>query len=186
MKLNDRQLAVLEFMKECHGDQQRKYDHAPYWTHPYAVAALASRFVKADGIIEIALCHDILEDTACDESRLAAEFEKIGYDPASVRFIMNGVVGLTDVFTKENYPDMNRRQRKKQEAIRLGQTSAIVQSVKYADLADNTKSIVSGDPGFARVYLREVTDLLDQMRQGNIHLLIECCHQFALAMKQLN
>ncbi|TDE15315.1 HD domain-containing protein [Dyadobacter psychrotolerans] len=186
MQLNRQQRAVLDFMKECHADQKRKYDHAPYWTHPYAVAALASAYIKDEGVIEIAFCHDVLEDTTCDQHQLSAELKRIGYSTGSVKTIMDGIIGLTDVYTKENYPELNRRERKKREATRLGQTNYLVQSVKYADLTDNTKSIVSGDPGFARVYVGEMIDLLDQMRIGNIHLLIASCHELSLALNQID
>ena len=32
--------ALLEFVKEQHGDQVRKFDNVPYWTHPLTVAEM--------------------------------------------------------------------------------------------------------------------------------------------------
>lgn len=44
---------------------------------------------------------------------------------------------------------------------RLAESSREVQTIKVADLIDNTPSIVQHDPDFARVYLREKRDLLN-------------------------
>lgn len=44
---------------------------------------------------------------------------------------------------------------------RLADSSREVQTIKVADLIDNTPSIVQHDPDFARVYLREKRDLLN-------------------------
>ena len=185
MKLSTSQQQLLEFVKLCHGTQMRKYEAIPYWNHPYEVARLVDEHVKTDGAIEIALCHDLLEDTSCTKYQLEEKLKQIGYEPSLVTFISDGVAGMTDVFIAKDYPDLNRKERKKLEAERLGTTTAIVHSVKYADMTDNVKSIVSGDPGFARVYMNEMTAILDQMRQGNIYLLINCCFELNNALSQL-
>lgn len=185
MDLTERQNKVLEFVKHWHGDQQRKYEPLPYWHHLVAVAKLVGEYEKTDGGIEIALCHDLLEDTNCTPELLKEHLESSGYASAEVSFIINGVVGMTDVFTKESYPQLNRRERKKQEAKRLGKTQPIVHTVKYADLIDNSRSIVAGDRDFATVYLHEMVDILDQIRLGNIHLLIRCCAGLDQARKEL-
>jgi (p)ppGpp synthase/HD superfamily hydrolase len=186
MTLNGEQKDLLEFVKECHGEQKRKYSMAPYWTHVYSVADIASFYVKDAGIIEIAFCHDLFEDTACDSNLLTAKLKEIGYNAVMTDIIVHGVTELTDVYIKESYPELNRKERKHKEAIRLGQISKLAQSIKYADLTDNARSIVAGDPGFARVYLREKIDILNQMRQGNINLLIDCCYTLKSCLKQLD
>ena len=186
MDLTSRQHQILEFVKHWHGDQQRKYEPLPYWHHLVAVAKLVAAHEKTEGAIEIALCHDLLEDTDCAPANLKDHLTTTGYSQALVSFIMEGVMGMTDVFTKETYPDLNRRERKKREAERLGKTTAIVHSIKYADLTDNARSIVEGDPGFAHVYLQEMVNILNHMRSGNIHLLINCCVTLDRARQQLH
>lgn len=184
MQLTERQEALLEFVKEEHGNQKRKYSDEPYWKHVVRVAEIANKYLK-DGV-EIAFCHDLLEDTACTEEQLYNQLISHGYPKNEASEIRDAVVELTDVYIKQNYPDLNRRERKKREAERLGKSSYIAQSVKYADLIDNTDSIVEGDPDFAKVYIREGTDILDKMREGNIHLLIDCCHAIKKAKMELN
>ncbi|MEX2345765.1 MAG: hypothetical protein WD604_09140 [Balneolaceae bacterium] len=182
MKLTERQNKLLEFVKQEHGDQQRKYSDEPYWHHLVRVAETTHKYL-GEGI-EIALCHDLLEDTGCTEKQLYKQLTETGYSTKEASEITHGVRELTDVFIKKDYPDLNRRARKKREAERLGKTSYLAQSIKYADLIDNTSSIVNGDSGFARVYINEAIDILDQMRAGNIHLLIECCYAVYKAKKK--
>ncbi|MEX0720254.1 MAG: hypothetical protein WD059_06270 [Balneolaceae bacterium] len=184
MQLTDRQEALLEFVKQEHGDQQRKYSDEPYWKHVVRVANIASKYLK-DGV-EVAFCHDLLEDTACTEKQLYNQLIAVGYPEEEASVIREGVVELTDVYIKENYPELNRRERKKREAERLWETSYLAQSVKYADLIDNMNSIVDGEPGFARVFVREGVDILKGMRDGNIHLLIDCCYAIKKAKLELN
>ena len=56
---------------------------------------------------------------------------------------------------------------------------------KYADLIDNSLSIVTHSESFAKTYLQEKVQILDGMRQGNIHLLIEACSVLDQGLKEL-
>lgn len=172
MQLNDQQTKLLKFVKECHSGQVRKYTQEPYWNHVYAVAEIVSQY-EISGI-EIALCHDLLEDTHCTEDDLRQELINCGYLMDQVRFIVNGVIELTDQFTHEAYPQLNRKARKEKEAERLGQISYIAQTVKYADLINNSASITKYDQSFAKVYLSEKVDIIKLMNKGNQDLFERC------------
>ena len=111
MNLNPKQEIFLDFVKEQHGNQKRKYTGEPYWYHVVAVAEIASKY--QDGLIEIAFGHDLLEDTSCSESFLESKLLSIGYDLLSTDYILQGIIDLTDVYTPEAYPELNRAQRKK-------------------------------------------------------------------------
>src|SRR6185312_845648 len=74
--------------------------------------------------------------------------------------ISDNVWDLTDVFTHEAFPYLNRSIRKQCEALRLHTISRTAQIVKCCDLIDNTKSIVAHDPGFAVKYLAEKREIL--------------------------
>lgn len=183
MNLTEKQNKLLEFVKEQHGDQIRKYVGTPYWTHTYEVAEIVSEFV--DGTIEIAFCHDLLEDTDCTQGLLLSELLEIGYEYEEAMDIVVGVVELTDVFTHEAYPQFNRKTRKELEAERLSKISVKAQSIKYADLIHNTGSIVEFDKDFAVTYLKEKKYMLNKMRLGNIDLLAKCFHTLQNAEKDL-
>jgi (p)ppGpp synthase/HD superfamily hydrolase len=183
MKLTEQQHKLLEFVTEKHGKQVRKYTGEPYVSHLISVAKIASEHVE--GAIEIALCHDIFEDTNCTYDELSNFLITIGYSKLEAEGVCYGTIELTDQYTHENYPNKNRNQRNSMEAQRLGHTSYIVQSIKYADLIDNTSSIVEHDKGFAKVYLKEKIRILDYMRGGNIELLVKCCYTLQKALNEL-
>jgi len=80
------------------------------------------------------------------------------------------VVELTDVFTKEAYPALNRKQRKEKETTRLQQASGNAQTIKYADILDNCNEITAHDPGFAPRFLKECLNILQVAHKGNTEL----------------
>lgn len=184
MILTERQEKLLQFVKEKHGEQVRKYTGEPYWYHLVSVAEIVSKYAS-DGI-EIALCHDLFEDTKCMESELTKCLLEAGYSQEEATNIYIGAIELTDNFISERYPQFNREQRKIREAERLGKISPLSQSVKYADLIDNTSSIVKYDKGFAVKYLQEKIRVLDKMRNGNINLLIDCCYILKKSLTELH
>lgn len=172
MELNEKQNSLLDFVKQQHGDQVRKYTSEPYWTHCLSVAEIVS--AHDDGCIEIALCHDLFEDTDCDFKRLFDFMTSIGYSREYAYDVCKCVDELTDKFTKEMHPYLNRAKRKSEEARRLANVSKRAQTVKYADIIDNRASIVQHDPSFAKVYLDEAKYLLSVMNNGNEKLKNDC------------
>ena len=176
-QLSVKQNILFEFVKLKHGSQLRKYTNEPYTNHVLSVAEIVSRY--EDGCVEIALCHDLFEDTNCNFTELYKNMVGIGYEPRFAYEVCTHVTELTDVFTTNAYPYFNRDKRKKLEAERLSTISYKSQSVKYADLIDNTGSIVEHDPGFAVKYLKEKKDILNVMVGGNKELFDICVKQVA-------
>jgi (p)ppGpp synthase/HD superfamily hydrolase len=185
MQLNKQQELLLEFVKEKHGSQMRKYTNTPYWEHLVRVAELSYKYLPFHNTIEIALCHDLYEDTSCSWVELHKFLLDIGYSHENACTISDGVTELSDHFTPKLYPLTNRKERKLREAERLGKTTFTSQSIKYADLIDNTESIVKFDPGFAKIYLKEKREILQHIRNGQIDLLILCCYTLYEANKRL-
>ena len=175
MKLTERQEKLLQFVKECHGDQVRKYTGEPYWNHMVRVASLVSHLDPEEMSIEVALCHDLFEDTECTLITLREFMVTIGYDMLESRLTCHGVKDLTDQYTAEAYPKDNRAERKAKECKRLSRITYTSQSVKYADMIDNSESITVSDKAFAKVYLSEKKEILRIMRNGDFDLYIQCC-----------
>lgn len=184
MKLTEKQAELFEFVTRMHGDQKRKYTGEPYVNHCLQVAELVSE--HEDDCVEIALCHDLFEDTKCDFRMLNKELIRIGYDRKDAYDICTNANELTDKFTRAEFPYLNRKQRKINEAERLGKISFKSQSVKYADLINNTESIVANDKGFAKVYLSEKDLILQLMDKGNAVLFCNCLKALQTAMRELN
>ena len=112
-------------------------------------------------MIAAAWLHDVVEDTGVTLELVRAEFgDKVA-----------DLVGwLTDV----SRPDHgNRAARKAVDRAHSAAAPAEAQTVKYADLISNTKSILKHDPEFAKTYLEEKRLLLDVMNKGNAALMAE-------------
>lgn len=184
--LTERQEKLWQWVKEQHGDQKRKYTGDPYYTHLWNVAQLVND-VAPELVygVEVALCHDLLEDTETDNSWLFFAPQSFGYNAFESDVIYDYVQDLTDQYTKEAYPDLNRKERKQLEAERLKTIFPLAQTVKYADIIDNTSSIVKYDPSFAKVYLSEKEMYILDMNSGNSTLHFMCLDTLAKAHDKL-
>jgi guanosine-3',5'-bis(diphosphate) 3'-pyrophosphohydrolase len=185
MQLTDRQWQLFDFVKEMHGSQLRKYSGKPYYTHLLSVAGRVDEYVKQDCLKEIALCHDLIEDTPCSLADLSAELMRLGYNVNEDAQILAGVDALTDKFIPSRYPHLNRKKRKDLEATRITRTSSVAQTVKYADIIDNITTIIEEDRGFASIYLREIAAYIWQIDKGEAELYAECCRVFIQVSRQL-
>ena len=166
---------VEELASELHGNQKRKYSGDPYVTHTIRVANTVKKYGGDDTMVYAALLHDVLEDTPTTESDLISLLIKTKeLNLSQVKNVVNLVKELTDVYTTENYPSTNRKGRKELEALRLGKISPRAQTIKYADLLDNSEDILRNDPKFAEVYLKEKRDILKYMDRGNTSLYKKC------------
>ena len=150
---------ILEFATSAHEFQKRKYTGEPYITHPISVANLVVENGGDELLVWAALLHDVLEDTKVTHEELRAFLFTILYFPYAKK-VLDIVVELTDVFTHEAFPKLNRAKRKELECIRLGGVSEDAKMVKRMDLAHNTKCITKNDPKFSKLYLKEMRELL--------------------------
>jgi (p)ppGpp synthase/HD superfamily hydrolase len=160
---------VQDLAIKAHGDQRRKFEDAPYYTHLVRVMETCATITKDLPVLAAALLHDTLEDTAITSRELQEFLQSIMSDNEAKR-THQLVTELTDIYTKARYPRWNRRHRKQQEVIRLSNVSADAQTIKYADIIDNSQSFAGSDDDFAGVYLREAKTLLKAMIKGNSSL----------------
>lgn len=175
---------LLGFCALKHVEQRRKYTNEPYLFHLTAVAKMADD--KCRFGYEIGLCHDLLEDTDCTEDELLKALIRFGYFRNEGEYIVHCTKELTDVYTHEAFPQLNRANRKALESQRLHKISYEAQTVKYCDLIHNTESIVKYDPGFAVKYLAEKASILSGMNKGNRVMFMKCKRVLKKALKQLN
>ena len=139
---------ALEFAAHAHSGQIRGGSpDEPYINHCIRVARTVRYYCeKQDHVIMAALLHDVVEDTHHTWQDIYDEF---GPGVAAL------VADLTDTYTKQAFPEMNRRERKDAEIARLGDCCRDVRIVKCADLIDNSASIIAHNPSFAKVYVPE-------------------------------
>jgi guanosine-3',5'-bis(diphosphate) 3'-pyrophosphohydrolase len=159
---------VREFANAAHGDQKRRYSDDPYIVHPMRVMTTCSAYTREITVLCAAILHDVLEDTPVTRDEILS-FLKTIMDEEQAETTTRYVVELTDVFIRQNYPGLNRRARKAREAERMAAVSPEAQTIKYADILDNT-DVTRDDPDFARTYLREASELLTKMETGNPEL----------------
>lgn len=154
-----------------HHDQRRK-DGEYYPNHLYRVAEKADKYVEYG--YEIGLCHDLIEDTPWTTKQLWEYLRSIGYNQTEVELICKAVHHLTEVYTSDNYPWLNRDQRKGLEARRLfGIEDKDTVTVKYCDLLDNVESAKNLERGFRSRYLEEKRHVIEGLDQGDQELYAE-------------
>ena len=153
--------------------QKRKYTNEAYFNHPQEVyRILVNNIINnyllmnktLEGIdineaqvkmLMAAYLHDVVEDT-----EICLETIEIHFGQTVGEHIMF----LTDISTPA---DGNRAARKAIDREHLSKAPADTQTIKYADLISNTKSIVEHDPKFAKTYLAEKRLLLDVLTKGD-------------------
>ena len=169
-----------EFAHAAHdaAGQKRKYSGDPYWTHTDDVANIVGFYGEGSAeMIAAAHLHDVLEDVpstlpVADLQFLANTDEPLHYDSFTIGRLFGAevvwlVLQLTEVFTKEKYPELNRAERKEAEAKRLTYVSNWAKTIKLADLLSNAKDIEKHDPDFAVVYMKEKERLLQSLVGGH-------------------
>jgi (p)ppGpp synthase/HD superfamily hydrolase len=158
-------------------NQKRKYSGQPYTVHTTEVAEIYASFFPKDDIgIAAAHGHDILEDTPATVPQMAEHaFLLMGdkFNTGEFSQVNKVIRELTDVFISEDYPEMNREQRKTAERNRLMFVRATAQNVKLADLISNTRDIARNDPGFAVTYLKEKEAVLGMLNKADIRIKTE-------------
>lgn len=167
---------AMLFAMEKHQGQVRKYTNESYWGHLAEVAGIVSAVDNSTKTLQVAWLHDTIEDTTATSLEIASTF---GLD------VVKGVTWLTDD------EEGNRATRKELARKRLSSAPAWVQSIKYADCLSNLRSITLHDPKFAKVYLKEIQDLLEVMNKGNAYLYAMLLREVRLAVaiqefKELN
>lgn len=160
---------VAAFADNAHGDQKRKYADERYIAHPLRVMKICRDYGYPLPVLVAAILHDVLEDTGTTPNQIK-EFLLTVMNERDANQTLDLVIELTDVYTKHQYPRLNRRGRKTREATRMENISSEAQTVKYADIIDNVGEIAEHDPDFAPVFLRECRALVKKMKRGNKQL----------------
>jgi (p)ppGpp synthase/HD superfamily hydrolase len=146
---------VFAYEKHTEVNQVRKYSRRPYIVHPAAVAEIVRSVPHTPEMLAAAWLHDTVEDTK-------ATLEEIRY--VFGQEVYKLVEMLTDISKPE---DGNRRIRKEIDRQHLAKASPAAHTVKLADLIHNSDSIIEHDPGFARVFMREMRELLKVLKEGD-------------------
>jgi guanosine-3',5'-bis(diphosphate) 3'-pyrophosphohydrolase len=160
---------IRDFADRAHGQQMRKYTPERYIVHPVRVMNLLREYTNDVTMLAAALLHDVIEDTPVKKEDIHA-FLLNQMRPEQAERTTRLVVELSDVYVKKDYPQWNRRKRKEKETARLEKTSSDSQTVKYADIIDNSSEIINYDTDFAPLFLYECRAILKRLNKGNPQL----------------
>ena len=150
---------AIQFATKAHEGQTRKYTGEPYIVHPLAVMEIVKTVEHTEEMLMAAVLHDTVEDCDVTLDQIAFHFGHVVAD----------LVGeVTDVSKPE---DGNRAFRKGLDREHSAQASRSGQTIKIADLLDNTKSITEHDEHFAKVYMKEKALLLQILDKADKILL---------------
>ncbi|MCT4703310.1 HD domain-containing protein [Enterobacteriaceae bacterium H20N1] len=139
-------------------EQRRKYTNEPYIVHPAAVVELVRSVCCKEEVLAAAWLHDTVEDTG---TTIIDIEERFGPEVAAL------VAMLTN---PEQLPGINRAHRKRAHFLHTAQACPDAQTIKLADIIDNTREILRYDPHFARVYLIEKKLQLAGLERGDASL----------------
>lgn len=168
------------FATGAHDGQVRKYSGEPYIEHPRRVVEILRSIELTDqgmyitdDMLAAAWLHDTIEDCGVTYGEIEHEFGE---------HVAHLVLWLTDDKTIEG----NRAYRKTKAAERLAQAPWEAQTIKCADLIDNTSDIARHDPTFARVYLTEKKNLLYVMDRALDKMQVRAYRALIEAERMLN
>ncbi len=145
------------YATKAHADagQRRKYTDEPYIVHPAAVVELVRSVCDDEEMLAAAWLHDTVEDTPNTLNDIRNDFGE-------------RVASLVEMLTNRGATaGQNRAARKLAHFRHTQQASPDAQTIKLADIIDNTRSIVHFDPHFARVYLNEKRVQIQLLTAGN-------------------
>jgi len=163
MESSENYFVVLEFATKAHEGQKRKYTGDDYIIHPITVSLMVQDNGGDQNMVLAALLHDVLEDTTVTHEELRTFLYKTLSNSIDAEDVLQLVVDLTDVYTAEAFPDLNRKKRKQEEAFRLAYSSKRAKQIKAEDIKHNSESITKHDPKFAKVFLEEKELLMNYM-----------------------
>lgn len=145
-------IQAMRLANKAHSGQLRKDSIEPYVYHCARVALLAATATTDEDIVIAAWLHDVLEDSdKVDKNTILLVFGNKIYDL---------VLELTNIYTKINYPSMNREERKKLENERLALVSDSAKFIKLCDRLDNIYSFQGPIPKY---YKEETKDLITRI-----------------------
>lgn len=153
--------------------QRRKYTNEPYIVHPAAVVELVRSVTDNENMLAAAWLHDTVEDTGTTLDDIEQQF---GAE----------VSALVGMLTDSQQPQAkNRAARKVAHFRHTADAAPDAQTIKLADIIDNTRAIVQYDPHFARIYLVEKQVQIGLLQQGDPTLWQQAQVTIAQGMAQL-
>lgn len=140
----------------------RKYTGEPYSVHCASVAAKVAEVGGTEDMVCAAWLHDVIED--CPRAR--PDLIELAFGSKVLSLVMQ-------VSKVSHQSDGNRAVRVAMDNEHYAHASPEGQTIKLADLLDNSRTIVVHDNGFAKVFMTEKRELLGKLTSGHPRLYAE-------------
>lgn len=150
---------TMEFAIKSHEGQFRKYGpKVPYIRHPQVVAALVTLYNGVtDEEVGAAWVHDTVEDCGVSIVEIQRRFGKI---------VAGYVWGLTNEFSRQSYPGLNRATRHQMENDRIAKLDERTLRIKLVDRFANINDCLRYEDtplDFKSLMYNETKDMLDKV-----------------------
>jgi len=158
---------AYNFAKNAHKGQIRKFTGLDYFdNHVVPVVELVKKLSTniTEEVICAAYLHDTIEDCNVSYKTLEKEFNTI---------IATLVFELTNVYTKEAFPNLNRNERKYREHERISKISSLAKYIKLCDRIHNLESLFKEDAtckelGVHHYYYKESASLFNVLCDNSV------------------
>jgi len=173
---------AIMFASGAHAGQTRDFSKQAYIEHPKRVAEILGRhgFQSVD-VQQAAILHDTIEDTGVDAEELSIHFSP---------YVVDFVRCLTEpAKARGDYHNTPREQRKAEYNEQLAVSPPVVQTIKVADILDNTLDFVNYchlDVKRSRRFLANKRETLDLLRSANKNLIGEAKRALQTLEDKLN
>jgi (p)ppGpp synthase/HD superfamily hydrolase len=145
-------LEVIDFIKEQHKGQFRKFTLAPYWIHPIRTAVLVMKYKqshKIDELVIAALLHDTVEDTGLSLDSIKEKYGEL---------VHNLVKELT---SDKELSKGELKLKYLQEKMTKMSTWGLV--IKLCDRLDNVSDFLFSSKTFIEKYKLETKEILSYL-----------------------
>lgn len=145
-------LEDIDFIREKHGNQVRKFSYSPYYTHPIAVACLVMKYKqshKIDELVKAALGHDLLEDTKTTENDIELRW---GWQVLSL---------IQELTTNEE--EKNKVGKSEYLASKMSTMSSWALVIKLCDRLHNVMDFIFASPKFVERYTAETQYIIEAL-----------------------
>jgi len=156
------------YATEKHFGQLRADGVTPFITHPIQVAKIIQLYGGDINQICAGLLHDVIEDTDTTLMDLKNDLQSFNLMDLCVDLVLTYCKEMTNVFTKDNFPTINRKERKKLEIEHFKSWSDVnLKLIKLADVFSNLSSFDSLKKDFAKIYILEELEIISSIEIDN-------------------
>jgi (p)ppGpp synthase/HD superfamily hydrolase len=142
----------IDFVREKHGNQIRKFSYAPYYTHPISVACLVMKYKashKIDHLVRAALGHDLFEDTDTTEQEIE---ERWGWQVLSL------IQELTS--NDEEVKAIGKTAYLSNKMVTMSSWGLVI---KLCDRLHNVMDFIFATPKFVSKYRTETITIIEEL-----------------------